>query len=59
VLVLGHASGRGKTSGLEMGELGAKGAHLFQLHGSVVTRLVAYGDRERGFADLGLTPETG
>jgi hypothetical protein len=28
--------------------------HLFHLHGGKVTRLVAYGDRKRAFADLGL-----
>jgi ketosteroid isomerase-like protein len=53
VLVLDHYSGRGKTSGLEMGELGAKGAHLFHVHGGVVTRLVVYG-RDRALAELGL-----
>jgi hypothetical protein len=31
VLVLEHRSGRGKTSGLELGELEAQGAHLFYI----------------------------
>ncbi len=40
-----------------MGQLGVKGAHLFHLHDGKVTRLVAYGDRERALTELGLTPE--
>jgi ketosteroid isomerase-like protein len=59
VLVLDHYSGRGKMSGLEMGQLGAKGGHLFHLDEGKVTRLVVYNDRERAPADLGLTPDTG
>ena len=54
VLVLDRYRGRGKKSGLEMEQLGRKGVHLFHLHGGKVTRLVAYGDRKRAFADLGL-----
>ena len=59
VLVLTHRSGRGKTSGLELGQMQAKGANLFHVRGGKVTRLVAYADRERALADLGLAPETG
>ena len=54
LLVLDRYRGRGKKSGLEMEQLGRKGVHLFHLHGGKVTRLVAYGDRKRAFADLGL-----
>jgi ketosteroid isomerase-like protein len=54
VLVLVHASGRGKTSGIEVGELSSKGAAVFHLRGGKVTRYVVYGDRDRAFADLGL-----
>jgi ketosteroid isomerase-like protein len=56
VFVLAHISGRGKTSGLET-EQGA--ANLFTLRSGKVTRLVIYWDRDRAFADLALTPDTG
>jgi ketosteroid isomerase-like protein len=59
VLVLVHLSGRGKTSGLEVGQIGTKGANLFHLRGGKVTRLVIYFDHERALADLGLAPEAG
>lgn len=59
VLVLSHFSGRGKTSGLELGQMRPKGAELFHVRRGKVTRLVIYWDRERAFADVGLTPEAG
>jgi len=54
VLVLMHFSGRGKTSGLEVGDIQMKGANVFHVRDGMVTRLVTYWDRERAFADLGL-----
>ena len=54
VLVLDDVSGRGKRSGLEIGQFGASGAHLFQMRGGMVTRLVVFPDRDRALADLGL-----
>ena len=54
VLVLMHFSGRGKTSGLEVGGRRMKGANLFHVRDGKVTRLVTYWDRERAYADLGL-----
>ena len=54
VLVLMHFSGRGKTSGLEVGDIHMKGANLFHVRDGKVSRLVTYWDRERAFADLGL-----
>lgn len=54
VLVLHDYSGRGKTSGLELGQMGAKGAALYHIREGKVTKLVGYFDRERAFADLGL-----
>ena len=57
VLVLVHRSERGKTSGLELGQMASQGAGLFHLRGGKVTRLVAYFDREHALAELGLAPQ--
>jgi ketosteroid isomerase-like protein len=57
VLVLVHWSGRGKTSGLELGEMSAKAAAIFHVHSGKVTKFVMYFDSERGLADLGLSSE--
>ena len=59
VLVLVQASARGKTSGLEVGQMRTTHATLFHIRDSKVTRLVLYWDRERALADLGLAPEGG
>jgi ketosteroid isomerase-like protein len=59
VLVLVHRSGRGKTSGLELGQIGTKGAQLIHVRDGKVTRYVTWADRERALADLGLAPEAG
>ena len=59
ILVLTNWSGRGKTSGLELGQMRTKGANLFHIHGGLVTRLVAYWVHERALADLNLAPGTG
>jgi ketosteroid isomerase-like protein len=59
VLVFHSWSGRGKASGLELGQMQAKAATLFQVRGGKVSRLVIYFDRERAVADLGLGPSTG
>jgi ketosteroid isomerase-like protein len=59
VLVLVDYSGRGKTSGLELGQMRAKGAEVFHMRDGRVTRLVVYWDRERALADLGIAPEGG
>jgi hypothetical protein len=59
ILVLVKLSGHGKTSGLELKHMRAKGAGLFHICEGKVTKHVVYYDRERAFADLGLAPEGG
>jgi ketosteroid isomerase-like protein len=54
VLVLVSYTGRGKVSGVEIGQLESKGAQLFHIDGGKVTRFVHYLRRERALADLGL-----
>jgi ketosteroid isomerase-like protein len=54
VFVLSHYSGRGKTSGLELGQMQARGAGVAYIRDGRVTRLVWYTDRNRALADLGL-----
>jgi ketosteroid isomerase-like protein len=54
VLVLERRSGQGKTSGLGLGELQARGAKLFHIAGGKVVRLVDWWNRDRALADLGL-----
>jgi len=54
ILVLVRWHGRGKRSFVQVGETGARGAHLFRLDGDKVTRLVTYLDADRALADLGL-----
>jgi ketosteroid isomerase-like protein len=55
VLVLMHLSGRGKTSGLEVGDIQMNGANLFHVRDGKVTRLVLYWDREHALPDAGLS----
>ena len=45
VLVLFQASGRGKTSGVELAEIGQGGAGVFHFRGGKVVRFDAYLDR--------------
>ena len=54
VLVLMHFRGRGKTSGLEVGDIHMKGANLFHVQSGKVTSLVCYFDRERALEALRL-----
>ena len=55
VLVLNRFAGRGKTSGMEVAQMRAKGANLYRLDDDKVARIVFYFDREHALADLGLS----
>jgi ketosteroid isomerase-like protein len=57
VLVLIQINGRGKASGLELGQMRSQGASLFHVRHGKVTRLVLYWDSQRALADVGLAPE--
>jgi ketosteroid isomerase-like protein len=59
VLVLDHRSARGKRSGVEIEQMHTSGAVLFHIRDGKVVRLLIYWDRERGLADLGLSPGSG
>jgi hypothetical protein len=56
VLVFVHNIGRGKASGIEIGQLMgvASGAHLFVIRGGKVVRFVHHWDRDLALADLGV-----
>jgi ketosteroid isomerase-like protein len=56
VLVLAHVAGRGKTSGVDLGQIASDrwGADLFRVRDGQVTRLVIYYDIKHALADLGL-----
>jgi hypothetical protein len=55
VLVSIQASGRGKTSGLDLGQMSRTAACLFDIRDGKAIRLVNYWNRDRALADLGLT----
>jgi hypothetical protein len=52
VRVLVRGSGRGKTSGLELGRIQTRGAGQFHFRDGRVIRYVTNFDRERALADL-------
>jgi len=54
MLVLLHASGRGKASGIELRQMRTGGATLFHVRGGKVTRFVVYPEGEPTLAYLGL-----
>ena len=56
LLVLIELHGRGKTSGLELGQVTPKAAGVFQVENGKVTKLALYWDPQRAFADIGLGP---
>jgi ketosteroid isomerase-like protein len=57
ILLFVRRTGRGKTSGLELGRMRTEGALLFHIRDGKVTRLVFYWDRNRAFADLDFSRE--
>jgi hypothetical protein len=59
VLVLTRFTGRGRTSGVELGQMRSEGAGLFHVRDGKVTRLLLYVDLETAFADVGLPSEAG
>jgi len=54
VLVMHRFNGRGRTSGVEVGPTGAKGACLFYVANGKVTKLLLYSVRDHALSDLGL-----
>jgi ketosteroid isomerase-like protein len=54
ILVFTYATGRGKTSGMELGPGWTRVVSLFELSDAKVTRLVIYMEPDRALADLGL-----
>ena len=54
VLAIVRFSGRGRTSGLEVGQMSGKGANVWHIRDGTVTTLHAYWHHERALADLGL-----
>jgi ketosteroid isomerase-like protein len=59
VLVLAHFRGRGKASGLDVGQTSSKGASLFHLREGRVAKLVLYTDARLALEELGLAQRDG
>jgi ketosteroid isomerase-like protein len=55
VIVFLRNQGRGRGSGIEIGEISTKAANLFTIRDAKVTSLTLYWDRDRAISDLGLT----
>jgi ketosteroid isomerase-like protein len=55
VFVLNHLSGRGKTSGLDIGVMSRNGAAVLHLVDAKVTRYISYNRRDRALVDAGLS----
>jgi ketosteroid isomerase-like protein len=57
VLVLFQLGGRGRTSGLDLGQVRPHAAGVFEVRDGKIGRVALYWDRRRALADLGLGPE--
>jgi ketosteroid isomerase-like protein len=58
VLVFTRSSGRGKASGVDLGQIGARERmDVLRIRDGKVTTLITYADRDRALADLGLVAE--
>ncbi len=53
VLVLVRVTGRGRKSGLDVGEMHNEVTTIFHIRDGKVAKLLRYFDRERAFADAG------
>jgi ketosteroid isomerase-like protein len=54
VLVFLRNEGRGRGSGIDVGEISVKAANVFTIRSGKVTGLTLYWDRDRAISDLGL-----
>jgi ketosteroid isomerase-like protein len=57
VLVFTRIDGRGKASGVALGQMHGRSVTLFHVRSGRVTRLVVYWNADRARTDLGLAPE--
>jgi ketosteroid isomerase-like protein len=52
VLAMVAFKARGRASGVELGEVGARGANVFHIRNGKVSRLTLYWDRDHALSDL-------
>ena len=59
VLVFTRGRGRGKASGVDVGQIAGNAADVWHIQKGKVTKFILYFDLQHAFADLGLPPESG